>query len=103
MPIPLDMYALVGQLRLLRERHLIVAPLSHRRSLPGVLNQASNEASYQYVDIGMREVCHHPMVESQKRQFRLRIAAVDESKASEGDRPFVPPLATITAESVRER
>lgn len=81
MPIPLDMHALVGQLRLLRERHLIVAPPSHRRSLPGVLNQASNEASYQYVDIGMREVCHHLMVESQKRQIRLRIAAVDESKA----------------------
>ena len=81
MPIPLDMHTLVGQLRLLRERHLIVAPPSHRRSLPGVLNQDSNEASYQYVDIGMREVCHHLMVESQKRQIRLRIAAVDESKA----------------------
>lgn len=80
MPVHLDMPTLVSQLRLLREHHLIAAPPSHRRSLPGTLSPTTSEASYMFVDIGMHEVCQHLMVDSQKRQIRLRIAATDESK-----------------------
>jgi hypothetical protein len=84
MPLQISTSVLTGQLRALRERYLITTPQSHRRSLPTAIPSAfvagSNESKYQFVDVGMREVCQHLMVESQKRQIRLRIAAVNESK-----------------------
>jgi len=80
-PLQIDLPTLLAQLRTLRERHLIAVPQSHRRSLPGVLAGTSREEStYHFVDVGMREVCQHLMVDSQKRQIRLKAAAVSESK-----------------------
>ena len=80
LPVQTDAIALAAQLRLLREKHLIAVPQSHRRSLPGVLSQSSSESEYSFVDVGMREVCQHLMVDAQKRQIRLRVAAANESK-----------------------
>jgi len=78
-PIHIDMSVLTAQLRALRERNLIAVPQSHRRSLPGVLTGAREESTYNFVDVGMREVCQHLMVESQKRQIRLKVVAANES------------------------
>ena len=84
LPVQISQNLFTTQLRELRDRHLIAAPSSHRRSLPGHLSTsaggAGGEIVYQFVDVGMREVCQHLMVDSQKRQIRLRIAAANESK-----------------------
>ena len=83
-PVQIDAATLSSHLRILRERHLICVPSSHRRSLPGILKAKIQDAVYIFADVGMREVCLHLMVESQKRQIRLRIAAADESKQTLG-------------------
>ena len=81
LPVQITPPTLKEELCELRDRHLIAAPQSHRRSLPsGSFNTAACESAYQFVDVGMREVCQHLMVESQKRQIRLRIAAANESR-----------------------
>ena len=83
MPLQVHSTEVLAQLRLLREAHFIGIPHSHshRRSLPGVLSPGSSgDAVYTFVDVGMREVCQHLMVESQRRQIRLRAAAANESK-----------------------
>ena len=78
-PIHIDMSMLTAQLRALRERNLIAVPQSHRRSVPSVLASTREESTYNFVDVGMREVCQHLMVESQKRQIRLKVVAANES------------------------
>ena len=88
-PVQLDRVTLLSQLQELRERHIITVPRSHRRSLPtSVISESDDscrEAGYVMVDVGMREVCQHLMIESQKRQIRLRVAAAYQSKAMLGD------------------
>ena len=85
LPLQIDPPVLAAQLRSLREANLISVPQSHRRSLPGVLSlDTATGALYSFVDVGMREVCQHLMVESQKRQVRLRAAAANESKHVQG-------------------
>ena len=44
------------------------------------LSTKREEAKYMFVDAGMREVCQSLMVESQRRQIRLKVAAANESK-----------------------
>ena len=83
MPISIDMPTLKAQLRSLREHHCIAVSMTHRASLPGRLNpsrQGGKDETYVFVDIGMREVCEHLMVESQKRQIKLKVATQCDDK-----------------------
>ncbi|KAL1525790.1 hypothetical protein AB1Y20_020631 [Prymnesium parvum] len=97
LPFTISLTMLVEQIRVLCERRFIASPMIHRSSLPGgrrTMKTDSRAGEYLFVDIGMKEVCEHSMLESQRRQVQIKLASNQEKDELSSDmrRSFSPDI-----------